>query len=215
MVKAARDLHYEYIAITDHSPNIGITQGLDANGLAEQIDSIDRLNDGMDDFIVLKSIEVDILKDGSLDLPDEILRRLDLTVCSVHSEFDLTANQQTERILRAMDNPNFNILSHPTGRRIGERPPYDVDMERLMQSALERGCFLEINAEPNRLDLNDRYIKMAKEMGLKLAVSTDAHSMNELKQIRYGVSQARRGWLAAADVLNTRPWEELRDLFTR
>lgn len=158
---------------------------------------------------------MDILDDGSLDLPDDSLKRLDLTICSIHSKFDLSREEQTERIIQAMDNPYFTILAHPTGRRIGERAPYDVDMERVMEAALERGCFLEINAYPNRLDLNDVHAKMAKDMGLKLSISTDAHRADELNYMRYGVGQARRGWLEPEDVLNTRPWEELNELLRR
>ncbi len=215
MARAAQEMGYEYIAITDHSAYLGMVQGLDADALAQQIDAIDALNDRLEDFRVLKSIEVDILEDGALDLPDEILQRLDLRICSIHSKFGLSREQQTERILRAMDNPNFNILAHPTGRRIGERPPYAVDMERVMSAALERGCYLEINAHPERLDLHDIYAKMAKEMGLKLAISTDAHSVNGLRNMRFGVGQARRGWLEAEDVLNTRSWSELQALLAR
>jgi DNA polymerase (family 10) len=215
MAHAAQNLGYEYIAITDHSKFIGITQGLDADALARQIEVIDQLNEELEDLTLLKSIEVDILEDGSLVLPNDSLQALDLTICSVHSQFDLSTDQQTERIIRAMDNPHFNILAHPTGRRICERSPYNIDMERLMQAALERGCFLEVNAAPSRLDLNDIYIKMAKTMGLKLSISTDAHRVNELEYMRFGVSQARRGWLTAKDVLNTRPWEDLKTILRR
>jgi len=215
MAHAAQDLGYEYIAITDHSAYIAVTQGLGVEGLAEQIEAIERLNEELEDLVVLKSIEVDILEDGSLDLPDDSLKRLDLTICSVHSKFDLSRAKQTERIIRAMDNPYFCILAHPTGRRIGARAPYDVDMERIMEAALERGCFLEINAYPDRLDLNDVYAKMAKDMGLKLAISTDAHRTDELRYMRYGVGQARRGWLEARDVLNTYALSDLRALLER
>lgn len=210
MARAALDRGYEYVAITDHSPNVAVAQGLDAGALAQQIDDIDRLNDELDDILILKAIEVDILEDGSLDLPDEILARLDLCICSVHSYFDLSQEKQTERIIRAMDNPYFNILAHPTGRRIGERAAYDLNLERVMEAALERGCFLEINAHPERLDLDDVQSKMAKDMGLKLAINTDAHSVPELEFMRFGVGQARRGWLESQDVLNTRPWVELK-----
>jgi len=192
-----------------------VTQGLDAEGLARQIEEIDRLNGQLDGIVLLKGVEVDILEDGSLDLPDDILKELDLTICSTHSKFGLSREKQTERIIRAMDNPYFNILAHPTGRLIGERVPYDVDMERVMEAAQERGCFLEVNAQPDRLDINDVYCKMAKEMGLKVAISTDAHSVNELDYLRFGVGQARRGWLQAEDVLNTRSWKELEKLLKR
>jgi DNA polymerase (family 10) len=215
MAQAARDRGYEYLAITDHSKYVAVTQGLDAEGLAQQIEEIDRLNERLDGIVLLKGVEVDILEDGSLDLPDDILKELDLTICSIHSKFDLSREKQTERIIRAMDNPYFNILAHPTGRLIGERAPYDVDVERVMEAAQERGCFLEVNAQPDRLDINDVYCKMAKEMGLKVAISTDAHSVNELDYLRFGVGQARRGWLEAEDVLNTRSWKELKKLLKR
>ena len=133
----------------------------------------------------------------------------------VHSKFDLSREEQTERIIRAMDNPYFTILAHPTGRLIGRRAPYDVDMERVMEAALERGCFLEVNAYPERLDLNDVHAKMAKEMGLKLVISTDAHGAGDLAYMRYGVGQARRGWLEAHDVLNTCSLSDLRLLLRR
>lgn len=215
MAAAAQERGYEYLAITDHSQYVGVTQGLDADELAEQVDEIDRLNDQFDGFRLLKSIEVDILEDGSLDLPDEALKKLDLVICSVHSRFNLSRDKQTERIIRAMDNPHVNILAHPTGRRLGERQGYEVDMERLLDAALERGCYLEVNAQPDRLDLDDVHCKMAKERGLKLAISTDAHRASELDSMRFGVGQARRGWLERDDVLNTRRWQDLRQLLRR
>jgi DNA polymerase (family X) len=220
MAQAAQDRGYAYLAVTDHSPHVSVTQGLDADALARRIDEIDRLNDTFDGFRVLKGIEVDILKDGSLDLPDEILRRLDIVVAAIHSAFDLGRDQQTERILRALDNPTVHIFVHPTGRRIGEhtprkRAPYEVDVERVMEAARERGCFLEINANPSRLDLNDAYARMAQDLGLKLAVSTDAHHTGELDYIRYGIDQARRGWLGPDSVINTRSWTDLKALLKR
>jgi DNA polymerase (family 10) len=215
MAQAAQDRGYEYFAITDHSKYVAVTQGLDAEGLARQIEEIDRLNGELDGIVLLKGVEVDILEDGSLDLVDDILKKLDLTICSIHSKFGLSREKQTERIIRAMDNPYFNILAHPTGRLIGERAPYDVDMERVMEAARERGCFLEINAQPKRLDLDDVYCKMAKEMGVKASISTDAHTVNELDYLRFGVGQARRGWLEAEDVLNTRSWKDLKKLLKR
>jgi DNA polymerase (family 10) len=215
MVEGAQALGYEYIAITDHSAYVGVVTGLDADDLMKQIEKIDQLNDELDDFRVLKGMEVDIMEDGSLDLPDEALENLDVVVGSIHTKFDLPGEQQTERIIRAMDNPHFNILGHPTGRHIGKRPPYDVDLERVMGAALERGCFLEINASPERLDLNDVYAKLAKEMGLNLVISTDAHHVNGLSNMKYGVWQARRGWLEPDDVLNTRSWQDLLDTLKR
>lgn len=215
MAQAAQALGHEYLAITDHSAYIGVTQGLNAEELAERIEEIERLNDTMEDILLLKSVEVDIMEDGSLDLPDDVLEKLDLVICAVHSHFDLPGDEQTERIIRAMDNPNCTILAHPTARQIGKRPGYDVDMGRLMDAALERGCFLELNAQPDRLDLDDVYCKMAKERGLKVAISTDAHRPEELKFLRFGVDQARRGWLEPDDVLNTRSWEDLKELIKR
>jgi DNA polymerase (family 10) len=215
MVAGARKRGYDYIAITDHSSLVGVTQGLDADALAERIDEIERLNESLEDIRVLKGIEVDILEDGSLDLPDEVLSRLDVCVASVHTHFNLSREKQTERIIRALDNPHVHILAHPTGRRIQQRQPYAVDIERVMEAALERGCYLEINAHPERLDLNDVHARMAREMGLKLAVSTDAHSVASLAYMRFGLDQARRAWLTAEDVLNTRSWEDLKELLKR
>lgn len=215
LAQAAVQRGYDYLAISDHAQAPGIVSGLDANQLARQLDEIDRLNESLPGLRLLKSVEVDILEDGSLALPNDVLERLDLTICSVHQTYNLSRQEQTERIIRAMDNPNFNILSHPTGRRISQRDPMDLDLERLMQAALQRGCFLELNAHADRLDLDDRYCKMAKEMGLQLAISTDAHRVEHLEYARFGVYQARRGWLEAQDVLNTRSWEDLKRLLNR
>lgn len=215
MAQAARALGRDYLAVTDHSAYIGVAQGLEADELEERVEEIQGLNEAMEEIILLTSVEVDIMEDGSLDLPDDALEKLDLVIFAVHSHFDLPADKQTERIIRAMDNPNCNILAHPTGRQIGKRPAYDVDMGRLMDAALERGCFLELNAQPDRLDLDDVYCKMAKERGLKVAISTDAHGTEELKFIRFGVYQARRGWLGPDDVLNTRSWDDLEALLNR
>lgn len=215
MAKAAEDHGYEYLAITEHSKKVAMAKGLNADRLAKQIKEIDRLNEKLEGIIVLKGIEVDILEDGFLDLPDDILKELDLTVCSIHYNRNLSKERQTERIIRAMDNPYFNILAHPTGRLINEREPYDVDLEKIMEAARNRGCFLEINAHPDRLDLSDRYCKMAKDMHLKLVISTDAHSVMDLDFMRFGVDQARRGWLEAGDVLNTRSWKELMKMLRR
>lgn len=215
MVEAAQKLGYQYIANTEHSKHITIAKGLDAEKLAEQIKKIDKLNENIENFTVLKSIEVDILEDGSLDLPDEILKELDIIICAIHYKFNLTREEQTERILRAMDNPYFNIFAHPTGRLINEREPYDVDMERIMQKAKENNCILEINANPARLDLNDIYSKMAKDKGIKLAISTDSHSISGYANMRYGIGQARRGWIEADDVINTRNINELKKLIKK
>lgn len=215
MAEAARRCGYEYLAITDHSQKVTVARGLDVQRLSDQIEEIDRINEEYDDFRLLKGIEVDILEDGALDLPDDILSRLDVRVASVHYHQNLSGEKQTERLLRAMDNPWFNILAHPTGRLINERKPYEIDMERIMRAAVDCGCFLEVNANPDRLDLNDIHCRMAKEMGLKIVISTDAHGVNHLSFMRFGVNQARRGWLEAGDVVNTRSWAALKRLLKR
>ncbi|MGP8104677.1 MAG: PHP domain-containing protein, partial [Desulfobaccales bacterium] len=215
MAQAARERGYQYLAITNHSKRVSMVHGYDARELAAEMDQIDRLNAKLQGIVILKAIEVDILEDGSLDLPDEILQGLDLTVGAVHYNFNLTREEMTERIIRAMDNPYFNVLAHPSGRLIQRREPYEVDMERLMRAAQERGCFMELDAQPDRLDLVDINCKLAKDLGVKVAISTDAHSIADLNFMRLGIGQARRGWLEAADVLNTRPWPQLQKLLRR
>jgi len=216
MAEAAAERGYEYLAITDHSRHVTIAHGLDEKRLASQIEAIDRLNEELAGRIkILKGIEVDILDDGSLDLPDAILSRLDLRVCSVHSKFNLSQERQTERVLRAMDNPLFNIFAHPSGRLLEERDAYELDLERIMRAAVDCGCFLELNAQPSRLDLTDSGCRLAKELGVKVAISTDAHGAGNLAAMRFGIGQARRGWLEAKDVINTRPLEELVKLLKR
>ena len=217
MARGAIARGYEYLAITDHSQHIGVTNGLDAARLEEQMEAIDRLNERLagEGLVLLKGSEVDILEDGTLALPDDLLARLDLVLGAVHSRFDLSRDAQTERILRAMDNPHLHILAHPTGRLIGERPPYDVDVPRLIEAAHERGVILELNAQPERMDLDDVYVKAAKDLGVVIAISTDAHHVSQLDHMRLGVMQARRGWLEPRDVANARPLKELRQLLHR
>jgi DNA polymerase (family 10) len=215
MVQAAAQRGYDYLSINDHSKRVTVAHGLDRKRLAAQIRAIDKLNAKLDDIVVLKSIEVDILEDGSLDLSDSILKELDFTVCAIHSAFNLSREKQTQRILRAMDNVNFNILAHPSGRIINQRDPYEVDLEKIMEGALERGCFLEVNAHPDRLDLTDDACKLAKDMGLKLSIATDAHSANDLDLMRFGINQARRGWLERGDVINCLPLGKLQRLLKR
>jgi DNA polymerase (family 10) len=215
MVEAAKGKGYEYIAVTEHSKHVTVARGLKAREVIKRSEEIDRLNEKLRGITILKSIELDILDDGSLDLPDDVLRQLDLVVCSVHYKFNLTRDKQTERVIRAMDNPYFSIFSHPTGRLINERRPYELDMEKVMQAAKERGCFMELNAHPDRLDLNDMDCKMAKDIGVKIAISTDAHSTNDLDFMRFGIGQARRGWLEPEDVLNARNWSNLKKLLKR
>jgi DNA polymerase (family 10) len=215
MARAARKAGLSYMAVTDHTKRLAMVGGLDEKRLAEQIEEIERINETLEDFIVLKGSEVDILDDGRLDLDDGILRELDLCICSIHQGFHLSREKQTERVLRAMDNRHFNILAHPTGRLLGDRAPYEIDLERIMRAAVDRGCFLEASARPERLDLNGPHCRAAKEMGLKVAINTDSHSIEGLGNLHYGVEQARRGGLTADDVLNTRDHKTLKALLKR
>lgn len=215
MALAAKALGLEYLAITEHSRHLTVAHGLDPLRLARQCEEIDRLNAELDGMTLLKGIEVDILEEGSLDLPDDVLGRLDLVVGAVHSQFHLSRAKQTARILRAMDHPHFTMLAHPSGRLIDRREPYDVDMLRIIRHARDRGCFLELNAHPDRLDLLDSHCQMAKQEGVLVSINSDAHSRFDFSNLKYGVGQARRGWLEKADVLNTRPLAALRRLLKR
>lgn len=210
MVKAAKQLGYEYLAITDHSQRLAMVNGLDKKALIKQIREIDKLNAKLNNFIILKSIEVDILENGELDLPNDILKELDFTVCAIHSKFNLSLQKQTQRVLRAMDNPYFNIFAHPTGRIINERLPYAIDMERIMVAAKDQHCVLELDAQPNRLDINDEFCKLAKDAKVKIAISSDAHHPEHLRFMEFGIYQARRGWIEAADVVNTMSCKDLK-----
>ena len=215
MAAAAKSRGWSYLAITDHSKAVTVANGLDAERLAEQIDAIDTLNEELEGITVLKSSEVDILADGSLDLSDDILERLDLAVCAIHSHMNLSREKQTARMLKAMDNPNCNIIAHPTGRLIGTREPYPLDIERVIEHARETGCILEVNAQPDRLDLNDVHCKMAHDAGVKLAIGTDAHKESHFDFMRHGVDQARRGWVTREDVVNTLSLADLRKALAR
>jgi DNA polymerase (family 10) len=215
MAEEARRLGYEYLAISDHTQSLRVARGLDPKRLRRQLLEIERLNEGFDDFVLLRSAEVDILEDGSLDLPDDLLAELDLAIGAVHSHFGLSAQKQTERVLRAMDHPALRVLAHPTGRLIGRRDAVALDMERVMEGAAERGCWLELNAQPQRLDLTDVAVRAARDLGVGIAISTDAHSPDQLHFMRLGVAQARRGWLEKRDVVNTRGLAALRRLLKR
>lgn len=215
LARAASERGYEYVAVTDLSGHARVDHRLDPAGLRRQMAAIDRLNGHLDGIVVLKGCEVGILTDGALDLPGEVLAELDLTVCAVHSDFALPRVRQTERLLRAMDDPHFNILAHPAGRIGDQRPPMDVDVERIVQGAKERGCFLELNAQPSRLDLSDVHCRLARESGAKVAVSSEAQHESHLDYMRLGIFQARRGWLEKGDVANTRSLAQLRRLLRR
>ncbi len=215
MAEAAQKLGYKYIANTDHSKRVTVAGGLDEKQVFENIKRTDKLNENFKDFTILKGIEVDILEDGSLDLSDKVLKELDIVVAAIHYKFNLSREEQTERILRAMDNPYLNIIAHPTGRLINEREPYDIDLEKIMQKAKENNCILEINSQPSRLDLNDLNSRKAKGMGVKLVISTDAHSTTQYDFMRFGIGQARRGWIEKNNVINTRNINQLKKIIKR
>lgn len=209
MAAGARAQGLQYIAITDHSQRLTAAHGLDTDRLLQQIDRIDALNARQPGLTVLKGVEVDILEDGALDLPHSVLRRLDLVVGAVHDRFDLPRDKQTERLLRAMDHRCFSILAHPTCRLIDERPACDIDLQRVVRHARERGCFLELNGNPARLDLDDLGCRMARDEGVLVSIASDAHAVHEFEHLAYGCGQARRGWLGPAQVLNTSELGEL------
>lgn len=215
MAEAARAMGHEYLAVTDHGPRVTMAHGLDARRLRAQAKRIDRLNARLEGLTLLKGVEVDILKDGRLDLPDKVLAEMDVVVCSLHYHLDLPRDQQTERVLRAMERPHAHILGHPTGRLLGQREGARLDMGRVLDAAAEQGWFVEIDSQPDRLDLTDAHARMAKERGVKVAIDTDAHSVDHLRNLRFGVDQARRGWLEKGDVLNTRTLRQLRKLLSR
>jgi len=215
MADAARRMGFQYLAITEHSKRLTVAHGLDQKRLLQQVESIDVLNSRIKGITLLKGIEVDILEDGRLDLPDIVLSRLDLVIGAVHSKFHLSREQQTKRILKAMDNRYFSMLAHPTGRLLEKREAYDVDMPKLIRHAQQRGIFLELNAHPERLDLADVYCQMAKDEGVLISINSDAHSITDFTNLRYGIGQGRRGWLTTKDVLNTRSLSALRKLLAR
>ena len=215
MAKAAKKRGYRYIAICDHSPTVGITNGLTAEKLLKQIKEIARLNRKFKDFKILKGIEVDIRSNSKLDLEDEILKKLDLVVAAVHTKFSQPKDEMTKRIIKAIENPNVDILAHPTGRLIGKREPYQVDMDKIMDACKANGKVLELNAYPERLDLSDINCRKAKEKGIKIAISTDAHADAHLEWMKFGVATARRGWIEPQDVISTLPVAKLLKFFTR
>jgi DNA polymerase (family 10) len=209
MLEACAARGYEYFALTDHSQALAMTGGLDAAKLARQLDEIDGIASRHPEIRFLRSMEVDILADGSLDMDDESLERLDLVVISIHSKFDLTRAQQTKRMTRAIEHPLTDIVGHPTGRIIGRRDPIELDLAEVLDCAAENHVAMELNAHPNRLDLRDTELMEAKKRGVPIVISTDAHHVDELGLMVYGVEQARRAWLTPDDVLNARPPDEL------
>ena len=215
MALAARAKGYQYIAITEHSGGRGVARGLNEERLRNQVAEIKRLNEQMDGFRIFTGIEVDIRADGSLDLPDELLAELDIVVAAVHSAMNQEQGKMTERVLRAIRNPHVDVLAHPTCRLLGDREPIMLDIEAIFSAAAETDTALEINAMPSRLDLRDIHASRARELGVKLIISTDAHNTSHLDFIRFGVGVARRGWCEAHHILNTRPLEEVEAFLRR
>ena len=208
MAEEAKRLGLEYIAITDHTKSLAMTGGSDEKKLLKQMAEIDKTNRSLKGITILKGAEVNINKDGTLDIKDEVLARLDVVGIAVHSHFNLPRREMTERIVRAMRNSHADVLFHPTGRVIQKREPYDVDMDAIIQTAKETGTVLEIDAYPDRLDLKDEHVRKAIGAGVKLAIDSDAHSVSHIRFLEFGVAQARRGWAEKKDVINTRPLKE-------
>jgi DNA polymerase (family 10) len=209
LIEEARKRGYRYIAITDHSKGLGIARGLSEERLAEEMKEIEAINRRLKGFRLLAGVEVDIRGDGRMDFPDDLLKKMDIVVASIHSGFRQSRQQIMKRMVSAMRNPYVSVIAHPTGRLIGERDPYDVDISELLRIARETGTAIEINAYPLRLDLNDVHAKMAKEMGVRVVISTDTHITSQFNYMSYGVSIARRGWLEKKDVLNTMSYPSL------
>ena len=215
MVDAARRRGYEYIAITDHTKAVRVAGGLTRGAFHRQFKAIERLQKRCSGITILKGAEVDILDNGDLDLDDATLAELDVVVVAVHSKFTISRTAMTKRIIRALRHSHVQILAHPTGRLIGKREPYQVDFDQILKAAADHGVALEINAQPERLDLDDAQARAAHDAGVSLVISTDAHRIEELSYMRYGVDRARRGWCEATHVLNTHPLAELRKALRR
>jgi DNA polymerase (family X) len=208
MAQACQELGYEYCAITDHSQSTRVAGGLTAADLKDQWREIEKVRRRLKGITLLRGMEVDILPDGSLDLPDETLQELDIVLVSIHSHMQMPAPQMTQRLLKALAHPAVDVLAHPTARLINKRAPVAVDLEAVFRAAKERDVALEVNAQPGRLDLSDINVQHARELGVKLIINSDAHSVEGLRMMRYGVDQARRGWLEKTQVVNTLPWSQ-------
>jgi DNA polymerase (family X) len=215
MAAGAQARGYDYMAITDHSATHGFGNDVQPDQLKAQIELVHELGEGLDGFTLLAGSEVNVDTDGSLDYDDELLEQLDWIVASLHSSFRMGEKEQTDRMVAAMEHPLVDAIGHPTGRLIGRREPYALDIERVVEAAVRTGTFLEINANPNRRDLNDSYARLAGESGAMLVIDADAHGVDTLANTRYGVATARRAWLTAVQVANTRPWPELDKLRKR
>jgi len=209
LIEKAKEKGYKYIAICDHSSSLRIGGGLSGETLLAQISEIRNINSHLTDFQLLAGSEVDIKKDGSLDYPDKILKQLDIVVAALHTGFKQDKKTITDRVVKALQNPFVRIFAHPTGRLLGEREPYAIDLDKVLEVAKDKGIWLEINAQPQRLDLTDVWVMEAKKRGVKLAINTDAHNVQGLDLMTFGVVTARRGWLESSDVINTLPLEDL------
>jgi DNA polymerase (family 10) len=208
MAEAARERGYQYMAITDHSKNLAFANGLDDARAVEHIKKIRAANDANPGIRIFAGIEVDILADGSLDLSDSVLEQMDLVIASVHSHFNQSPEEMTARLLKAIDNSNVSIIGHPTGRMLLRRDAYAYDMDAILKAAARNKVAMELNAYPDRLDLCDRHLRMAKQHGVKIVINTDSHHTSHMEKIRFGILQARRAWLTPDDVLNTLPVEQ-------
>jgi len=215
VARTAKDRGYEYIAITDHSKRLTVANGLTPERLVRQLEEVDRVNHLVRGIRLLKGLEADVLEDGTLDMPDEILARLDVVVASVHHKFNLPEDRQTARVMKAMDNPYVTIIAHPTGRLLPDRPPYAINIPKIIEHAAKRGVALELNASPMRLDLDDKYCRMCKEAGVLVSIDSDSHKAADYDNMRHGIMQARRAWLEATDVLNARRLPELLEILQR
>src|SRR5664280_839045 len=209
MALEAQKIGYEYIAITDHSGSLRIANGMNEKTILKQMDEIENLNNEIDDFTILKGVETNIDSYGLLDVHDKILEDMDLVIAGIHSGFKQDQKEITRRILSAMENENVNIIAHPTGRKIQERKAYELDLEKIFESSVDNGIWLEVNSQMNRLDMNDINIKMAVDHGCKLVINTDAHSIMDLRNMELGIATARRGWVKKEDVTNTLPLKKL------
>jgi DNA polymerase (family 10) len=215
MAAAARKLGYEYLAVTDHSATFGFGNDVQPDALRRRIEEVRELNRRLRGFRVLAGAEVNVQPDGTLDYEDDLLAELDWVIASVHTSFRMSEKNMTERMTAAMEHPLVDAIGHPTGRKILSRDPYAVDVERLIEGAAATGTMLEINAAPDRRDLSDIHARAAAEAGVVIVIDSDAHSPLLLSLMRYGVATARRAWLAAENVANTRPWKELKKLRKR
>jgi len=217
MAEAAEIMGYEYVGIADHTKFLRIEHGLDEGQLSRQRKEIDRINKKFQvpspKSQVLQGCEANILSDGSIDIKDEALKKLDFVIAGVHSSFKMEKTKMTERIIRAMKNPHVDIISHPTGRLLKRRDEYQIDFDKILKVAKETGTILEINSYPERLDLNDQNIRRAKTAGVKMVINTDSHRKDQLRFIEFGVAQARRGWAEKEDIINTQPLEKLLKFF--